>query len=182
MHLHALPTLLFLTTSVLANALLPRSDCSLKTKATTIAGSKATVTGPFALKVSAASSVNQAGNRAYGVGGGKIVFDIPPSNADAATSFYLNNEGHFILIDGGKVYTAYEKDADATGNMILGTSKSTNLKCSVDKGSCELKCKVDGGSYNCLASPKDKPDWCIGKSKGSVAGNCIPFTPVIVPR
>ena len=172
MHLTVLTFLLAFSAAALG-------DCSLKKKATKIAGAEATVTGPFAIKVSATGSVLN-GNLAAGVGGGKIVYDVQPGNAGDATSFYLNNKGHVILIDGGAVYTAYENDPSATGNMILGSSTNTNLSCKV-KDSCVLDCTVEGFTYNCLASPKDKPDWCIGKSKGDVAQNCVPFTPVVVP-
>lgn len=175
MHLFIFAALVALAASTPADNLFPRSGCSLKT--TTAAGSK--LTGPFALKVKS-SNAAYSGNYAFSKSRGKIVFDLPSSNG--ATDYYLNSEGHIILIEGNAVYTAYEENASNTGNMLIGNSKDTNLSCDIDKDTCTLKCKVDGYSYNCLASPLDKPDWCIGKSKGDVAQNCIPFTPVVVPK
>lgn len=175
MHLSYLTTILSLTTFTLG-------DCSLKTKTATLSGKKETLKGPFALKASASGSPLN-GNRASGVIGGKIIWDVQPEDSSKATSFYLNGNGHLLLVQASKAYTAYEKDASMkSGNVLLGTSDSTNMKCSVDKSDCRLKCSVAGGEYDCLASPEDKPDWRIAKSKSNAAGNCVKFTPIVVPQ
>lgn len=171
MHLSIFASLLALSATALGS-------CDLKKKATKIGGSAATVTGPFNIKVSATGSVLN-GNLGYAVGGGKLVYDV--KKGGAGSDFYLNSKGNVILFDGATAYTAYENDPDATGNVILGSSTSSNMKCEVES-SCKLSCKVGSNSYQCLASPKDKPDWCIGKSKSSVAQNCVPFSPVVVPK
>lgn len=162
---------LYILASILAFSASALGSCNVK--------KSGTLTGPFQIKASATGSPLN-GNLGSAVGGGKLVYDVK-SGASGASDFYLNSAGHLILKDGGKTYTTYENDPSGTGNMILGTSTSTNLKCEVES-SCKLSCKVDGNSYNCLASPKDKPDWCIGKSAGSVAQNCVKFSPYVVPK
>ena len=180
MHLSILATLLVAVTSSLGAHLHPRGGCSLKTKTTKVGGTTATLTGPFALKASASSAVG--GNCAYGQAGAKFIFDIPKDKASTATDWYLEKNGHLVMIDGGKLYTVFEKDASDKGFVEIGTSTSTNMICSIDESSCALKCKASGFSYNCLASPLDKPDWRIAKDAAVAAQNCVPFTPKIVPK